>query len=130
MDSKARARHRKRLVDLKAEILAEGDLAIEPGRTDPAGVGSDEDEQPLAEMSQTIASTRNRTRAAILNRVVAALARLDDAPDTFGLCSECEEPIAPKRLELMPYVELCIECQQASDGPRQARGRRPLRDFR
>jgi DnaK suppressor protein len=130
MDSKARARHRKRLVDLKAEILAEGDLAIEPGRTDPAAVGSDEDEQPLAEMSQTIASTRNRTRAAILNRVVAALARLDDAPDTFGLCSECEEPIAPKRLELMPYVELCIECQQASDGPRQPSGRRHLRDFR
>jgi DnaK suppressor protein len=130
MDSKARARHRKRLVDLKAEILAEGDLAIEPGRTDPAAVGSDEDEQPLAEMSQTIASTRNRTRAAILNRVVVALARLDDAPDTFGLCSECEEPIAPKRLELMPYVELCIECQQASDGPRQPSGRRHLRDFR
>lgn len=129
MDSKARARHRKRLVDLKAEILAEGDLAIEPGRTDPAAVGSDEDEQPLAEMSQTIASTRNRTRAAILNRVVAALTRLDDASDTFGLCSECEEPIAPKRLELMPYVELCIECQQASDGPRRPTGRRHLRDF-
>lgn len=129
MDSKARARHRKRLVDLKAEILAEGDLAIEPGRTDPAAVGSDEDEQPLAEMSQTIASTRNRTRAAILNRVVAALSRLDDGPDTFGLCSECEEPIAPKRLELMPYVELCIECQQASDGPRRPSGRRHLRDF-
>jgi DnaK suppressor protein len=117
MDPKARARHRKRLVDLKAEILAEGDLAIEPGRTDPAAVGSDEDAQPLTEMSQTIASTRNRTRVAILNRVVAALTRVDDAPDTFGLCSECEEPIAPKRLELMPYVELCIECQQASDAP-------------
>jgi DnaK suppressor protein len=126
----ARARHRKRLVDLKAEILAEGDLAIEPGRTDPAAVGSDEDEQPLAEMAQTIASTRNRTRAAILNRVVVALTRIDDTPDLFGQCSECEEAIAPKRLELMPYVELCIECQQASDGPRRPSGRRHLRDFR
>ena len=130
MDSKARARHRKRLVDLKAEILAEGDLAIEPGRTDPAAVGSDEDEQPLAEMSQTIASSRNRTRAAVLGRVVAALGRIDDAPDMFGLCGECEEAIAPKRLEVMPYVELCVECQQASDGPRQPGGRRHLRDFR
>src|SRR3954467_6987017 len=70
MDSKALARHRKRLLELKAEILNEGDLPIEPGRTDPAAVGSDEDEQPLAEMSQTIASTRNRTRAAVLARVV------------------------------------------------------------
>jgi len=130
MDSKALTRHRKRLLELKAEILAEGDLPIEPGRTDPTSVGSDEDEQPLAEMSQTIASTRNRTRAAVLARVVTALGRLDEAPDTFGLCAECEEPIASKRLEVMPYVELCIECQAASDGPRQPSGRRHLRDFR
>jgi len=130
MDSKALARHRKRLLELKAEIVNEGDLPIEPGRSDPTAVGSDEDEQPLAEMSQTIASTRNRTRAAVLGRVVAALARIEDAPDMFGLCAECEEPIAPKRLEVMPYVELCVECQQASDGPRQPSGRRHLRDYR
>ena len=130
MDSKALARHRKRLLELKTEMLNEGDLPIEPGRTDPAAVGSDEDEQPLAEMSQTIASTRNRTRAAVLGRVVAALARLFDAPDTFGLCGECEEPIAPKRLEVMPYVELCVECQQAKDGDRSKGSRRHLRDFR
>jgi DnaK suppressor protein len=130
MDSKALARHRKRLLELKTEILNEGDLPIEPGRTDPAAVGSDEDEQPLAEMSQTIASSRNRTRAAVLGRVVAALGRIDDAPEMFGLCGECEEPIAPKRLEVMPYVELCVECQAASDGPRQPGGRRHLRDFR
>jgi DnaK suppressor protein len=130
VDSNALKRHRKRLVELKAEILNEGDFAIEPGRTDPAAVGSDEDEQPLAEMSQTIASTRNRTRAANLNRILTALARIDGAPETFGACAECEEPIAAKRLDLMPYVELCIECQQASDGPRQPNGRRHLRDFR
>ena len=79
-------------------------------------VGGDEDAQPLAEMSQTIASSRNRNRSAVLARVVAALARLDDEPDAFGLCVECEEPIAAKRLDLMPYVELCVECQQAKDG--------------
>ena len=81
-------------------------------------------------MSQTIASTRNRTRAAVLSRIVAAVARIDDDPDLYGLCSECEEPIAAKRLDLMPYVELCVECQQAQDGPRRPGGRRHLRDFR
>ena len=81
-------------------------------------------------MSQAIASSRNRTRAGTLARVMATLARLEEAPDSFGLCSECEEPIATKRLELMPYVELCVECQQAKDGPRNQGGRRHLRDFR
>jgi len=130
VDAASIRRHRKRLVELRDEIVSEGDLAIEPGRTDPAAVGTDEDEQPLAEMSQTIASTRNRARAGELANIHRALARLEHDPDTYGLCAECEEPISPKRLELMPYVELCVECQQAKDGPKQPSGRRHLRDYK
>jgi DnaK suppressor protein len=130
MTPAARERHRKRLLEMKAEILAEGDLAIEPGRDDAAAVGSDEDAQPLAEMSQAIASSRNRNRSGVLARVVAALARLEADPDAFGSCTECEEEIPVKRLELMPYVELCVDCQQAKDGQRPTGSRRHLRDFR
>jgi DnaK suppressor protein len=130
MEGPALRRHHDRLLALKAEILAGGDVEIEPGRTDPSAVGSDEDAQPLTEMSQSIASSRNRTRADVLARVTAALARIDDDPDSFGLCADCEEPISAKRLELMPYVELCVECQQAQDGPRSKGPRRHLRDFR
>jgi DnaK suppressor protein len=130
MDAGALKGYRTRLVDLKAEILSEGDFEIEPGRKDPTAVGSDEDEQPLAEMSQTIASTRNRTRADVLARIAAALVRLDSDAESFGLCTECEEPISDKRLQLMPYVELCVECQQAHDSARKPGRRRHLRDFR
>jgi DnaK suppressor protein len=130
MDSATLERLRARLLALKSEIVDGGDVPIDPGRADPAAVGTDEDEQPLAEMSQTIASSRNRARTDVLARVTAALARLDEDPDAFGLCTECEEPIAAKRLELMPYVELCVECQQGQDGPRRPAGRRHLRDFR
>jgi DnaK suppressor protein len=122
--------YRKRLLQLKAEILSEGDIEIEPARSDPAAVAVDEDGQPLAEMSQAIASSRNRNRSAVLGRVVAALAKFDEEPESFGLCVECEEPISPKRLELMPYVELCVECQQDRDGSPKSGGRRHLRDFR
>ena len=126
----ARERHRQRLLDLKAEILAEGDIDLEPDRQDVTAVGSDEDAQPLTEMSQAIASSRNRNRSGVLARVVAALARLESDPDSFGLCTECDEPIPAKRLELMPYVELCVDCQQAKDGERPKGSRRNLRDFR
>ena len=130
MTPAARARHRKRLLELKTEILAEGDVELPPGRQDATAVGSDEDAQPLTEMSQAIASSRNRNRSGVLARVVAALGRLESDPEMFGLCTECEEPIPDKRLDLMPYVELCVECQQASAGPRRPGGRRHLRDFR
>ena len=130
MQPAALRRFHQRLKELRAEILAEGDIKLEPGRKDAADIGTDEDEQPLGEMSQAIASGRNRNRAAVLARVVAALKRIEEDPDMFGLCTECEEPIAPKRLELLPYVELCVECQQANDGPKGPTSRRHLRDFR
>jgi DnaK suppressor protein len=119
-------RLKDKLLALKSEILAEGDLELEPTAKDPTEV-TDEDAQPLAEMNQVIASKRNRARTDVLNRVMKALKRLETAPDDFGLCSECDEPIG-KRLEAMPYVELCVECQQEKDGARRT-GRRHLTDF-
>ncbi len=129
MDEEARDRLRRKLLALKAEILSEGDVELEPVRKDAAEVGGDEDEQPLAEMQQVIASKRNRARTDVLARVVAALARLEQDPEDFGLCGECGEPIG-RRLEAMPYVELCVECQQERDGSPRAGRRRHLTDYR
>lgn len=129
MNAAALQRHRDKLLALRTEILAAGDIAPDSARDDPAAVGSDEDTQPLAEMSQSIASSRNRNRSRVLARVQAALTRVEQDAESFGLCAECGEAIAPKRLELLPYVELCVECQQLQDGPRRMGGRRHLRDF-
>ena len=122
------SRLKDKLLALKAEILAEGDLHIEPAAKDPTDV-TDEDAQPLAEMNQVIASKRNQARTQVLARVARALERMERAPDGFGLCSECEEPIG-KRLEAMPYVELCVECQQEHDGGPKTGRRRHLTDYR
>jgi DnaK suppressor protein len=123
-------RLRAKLLALKTEILTEGDLEIEPVRKDASDTGGDEDLAPLTEMSQVIASKRNRARTDALGRILAALRRLEEAPDDFGACSECGEPIG-RRLEAMPYVELCLECQteRDGDGDRGAR-RRHLTDYK
>jgi DnaK suppressor protein len=39
-----------------------------------------------------------------------ALARLDAG--TFGTCVRCGLPIAPERLEALPWAARCIECQR------------------
>ncbi len=41
----------------------------------------------------------------------AALKRIDEG--TYGTCVACDEPIAAKRLEALPYTTLCIECAEA-----------------
>ena len=120
---------KRRLSALRADILAEGDVTIEPSRKDQARVGGDEDEQPLVEMSQVIASKRNRARTDVLERVNRALARIESEPDAFGQCGECGEPMG-KRLQAVPYAELCVECQQASDGAHKPGRRRHLLDFK
>ena len=129
MTAAERDRWRAKLLSLKTEILAEGDVAIEPVRKEVTDTGGDEDLAPLTEMSQVIASKRNRARTDALGKIVAALRRLDESPDDFGSCSECGEPIG-RRLEAMPYVELCLECQAERDAPVKGERRRHLTDYK
>src|SRR3989454_7118478 len=53
--------------------------------------------------------TRQRLRAR-LQRVQAALERI--ARGVYGVCIECGELIAPKRLRAIPEAETCVACQE------------------
>ncbi len=48
-----------------------------------------------------------------LELVEAALARLEAG--TFGACLRCGKPIAPARLEALPWAAHCIDCQAIVD---------------
>jgi DnaK suppressor protein len=121
---------RKLLLALHDELSGKGLQKIEPNRTDEARIGGDEDEQPLNEMLQTIASSRNRNLEGMLARVDKALARLREDPDSFGECQECGDEIAWGRLKAMPYAEYCVTCQGGKDGPKGPATRRKLTDYR
>jgi len=45
-----------------------------------------------------------------LELVGLALRRIDDG--TFGTCQRCGRPIAPERLEALPWAAYCIDCQR------------------
>jgi len=34
----------------------------------------------------------------------------------YGVCTECEEPIAAKRLKALPFATRCVECQARTSG--------------
>ena len=50
---------------------------------------------------------RDRSRLE-LSRVEAALRSVDDG--TYGTCTNCGNPIAPERLEAIPWAATCIDC--------------------
>lgn len=41
-------------------------------------------------------------------QIEAALDRIDTG--RYGVCEECDEPIAVARLEALPYTTRCIDC--------------------
>ena len=42
-----------------------------------------------------------------------ALRRIEDG--SFGNCLSCGQPITKKRLQVVPYAALCIECQKSQE---------------
>jgi DnaK suppressor protein len=119
------------LLSRREALIEATQAALEPLKEEPTDK-VDEDLQPLAEMNQVIASNRNKARLGSLRQIEEALERIDESPDDYGLCMTCEEPILHRRLELMPWVTLCVDCQSREEAVavhRAAGGRRFVMDF-
>lgn len=129
MKKDVRARFQKQLLELEKALVKKAPRAIEPNRTDETQVGTSEDEQPLNEMVQAIASNRNRSDALMAARIARALKKLKDEPDEYGLCEECGEEIPAARLKAMPFAEFCVGCQSLKDVPKSGPTRRKLTDY-
>ncbi len=130
LNAARRKKLEQKLVALREELTGKQPDSITPNRTNEAEVGGDEDEQPLNEMLQSIASSRNRNRDVTLKRIARALEKLLKEPEDFGLCEQCEEDIDARRLEAVPYAELCTECQGKRDAHRGPATRKHLTDFK
>lgn len=115
------------LVAKRQALLSGGDEKADPIHQE--GERPDEDAQPLAEMSQAIASSRNQSRSETLEAITTALTTIRDYPEDYGLCEECEEPIPLKRLELMPWAPLCVTCQSKQEFGGRGATRRNLTDY-
>ncbi len=61
-----------------------------------------------AMQSQQMNLESKRRRQLELTRIKRALKRIED--DDYGDCAECGESINPKRLEVDPAADYCIQC--------------------
>ena len=120
-------RYRELLESKHRSLVDGGDDKADPIHHE--GERPDEDSQPLAEMSQAIASSRNQSRSEVLEAITLALRTIRDFPEDYGLCEDCEEPIPPKRLELMPWAPFCVKCQSKQETGGRPATRRNLTDY-
>jgi DnaK suppressor protein len=56
-----------------------------------------------------------------LTQINAALKSIDDK--TYGICDDCEENIPEKRLEVNPYVSICVSCAEEREAEDKQRKR-------
>ncbi len=87
------------------------------GHRNPEGIAIERtpdsmDELVLANERELTVERLNR-EAFLLRQVAYALERI--ATGEYGICLECEEPIAAKRLAALPWAALCLSCQEAAD---------------
>ena len=57
-----------------------------------------------------IALKLKQTDAKILQAIEEALLRIEKG--TYGTCRDCGEPIAPARLNAIPWTRVCITCKE------------------
>ena len=53
------------------------------------------------------------TTSSEIREIDEAMERIRDG--SFGLCEECDKPIAKGRLEAIPYARLCLPCKTAEE---------------
>ena len=94
-----------RLATIAAGSDKRGDIAIQ---------------QSADSLDQTQLATERDLVVSLLNRdsqmsrlVKGALRRMEDG--TYGTCLACEDPVSVKRLQAVPWAELCLRCQERSD---------------
>jgi len=107
------AHFRKMLVEKQRQLVEE------VGKSALYGKGPEDDSIKDLGDQATTAYTReflfelgNGDRR-LLKEVIEALRKIDEG--SFGACERCNEPIADKRLEALPFARYCINCQRAAE---------------
>ena len=113
-ESKARfGALRDRLLSQKQEILDMYNQDLRAGQ-ESADDGTDDivDRANAAYNRELMFSLSDSERQMLL-QIEDALSRIKEG--TYGRCSNCGNPIAPQRLEAVPWARFCIDCQEKAE---------------
>ena len=117
MQSLVTRRLRHRRTELQRRLAA---LESDIRREEAGPLSADWAEQSSERANEAVLASVRQTCETELQQVENALQRLADG--TYGVCSECGEPIEVGRLYSVPHADRCSECASprgsARPGPR------------
>ena len=92
-------------------------MAAAPARTpatEPGSKSGDWIDQSSQESDLYVRLALKQTDFKLLRAIEEAIHRIDQG--TYGICMECENHIAPARLEAVPWTRVCIDCKAKQQG--------------
>lgn len=84
------------------EALHERDEIVIENQADPL-------DQVKSSAERELAVQRLDQQSRLMHEIDSALAKIVE--HTYGICEQCDEPIAQKRLDVIPWARLCTPCQ-------------------
>ena len=113
MSKKELEKYRRLLEDKKASLSAE--IAKTRSAEEETTEESTQDIADKAVSSYTrefLYSLTDGERGTLL-QIDEAISRVDDT--SYGLCANCGQPMAEKRLTAVPWAPYCVDCQELAE---------------
>jgi DnaK suppressor protein len=98
---------RRQSLITQARKTLESDMVLSPDDR------FDEVDQASSEYMQAFSFRLRGREKFLMDKIELALRKIDDG--TYGVCEECEDTIALKRLQARPEAPLCIQCKEAQE---------------
>ena len=110
---------KKMLEDRRRELVNEVQGKIRDARTEGGKEREvlDQGESSEVDIQEDIEFALIQMKSETLNKIDAALRRLDDG--TYGICFECDEEISEARLRALPFAVRCKDCEEARETAEQ-----------
>jgi DnaK suppressor protein len=102
--------YKQALLRKRGEILAAGGVKPLQASMDVNSRQGDLADQASGNNEVHIQLKLKQTDAKILQAIEDALARIEKG--TYGICRDCGEPVAPARLNAIPWTRVCITCKE------------------
>lgn len=104
--------YKEALLRKRGEIFSSGGGVVKPlqASMDVNSRQGDLADQASGNNEVHIQLKLKQTDAKILQAIEEALLRIEKG--TYGICRDCGEPIAPARLNAIPWTRVCITCKE------------------
>ena len=102
---------KKKFLDkMKNTLIEQKNLLLKKTYSNDIDFDGDETDEIQANLIAAMNKKLSSRDGEKINKIDLALQRIEE--NKYGQCTDCEEDIPEKRLEINPYFTLCVDCSE------------------